>query len=388
MSSSPLTIGVLRPTSLIAPRIGQQLLAGLELRLAEREGRLGGRPVRLAVEEYGTSQIIAEDRARRLLGQERADLVVGLLSVNMAAALLPLFAGSTALCLACNLGENVPRLDELHPAMVQHTLGLWQSSWALGRWAATAIGPTAVACQSFYDSGYDLPYAFRLGYESAGGSIAHALITHRPPDRGDFPPFFARAAALGPDLIFGSYCGPAATQLVRAYAASPLAGRTPLLGSGMLADESLLADQGAAAAGVRSARAWAAPGAAGPDPAFATAFEARHAFPPDVFALLGYEAGLLLDAALAATGGDARALALAPALVGDSVAGPRGPLSFDRETQSAIPPAVTVVEAQGQDGRVAQRPLARLAPPAERDPAFDELRGGLRSGWLNTYLSV
>lgn len=384
MVTAPLTIGVLRPTSLIYPRLGEQLLAGLRLLLAQHHGELAGRPVRLVVEDYGTSQLVAEERAKKLLGWDQVDLVVGLLSINMAATLQPHFEARRAACLVCNLGENVPRHDEGHPAFVQHTLGLWQAAWAFGYWAARTLGPRAIMAQSFYDSGFDLPYAMRHGFEQGGGSIDHTVVTHRPPDRGNFAQLFELAERLRPDVILGSYCGPAATQLVRAYAASAVAGRIPLLGSPLLTEPTLLAEQGAAAIGVRSATAWAGLDATEQGRLFAAAL-GDQASP---FALLGYEAGLLLRAALAATDGEARADALAPALVAATAAGPRGQLRFDPQTRSAAPEAVDVVEVQRHGEAYAHTPIARVAPPGETDPCFDELRGGLRSGWMNTYLSV
>lgn len=382
MSNLQATIGVLLPRSQISPGLGERFLAGLRLALPERAG------LRLVSADYGTSQIMAEEQTKRLLGWERVDLLVGLLSVNLAAMLQPLLDERGAICLAANLGENLPRAVERHPLCFQHTLGLWQANWALGRWAAQHLGRRALMAQSFYDSGFDLPYAFQHGFEAAGGEVLHTVVSHVPPDRGSFGPLFARAAELRPDLVFASYCGPAATQFLRAYAEAGLAGRVPLLGSGFLTDTPLLREQAAAALGVRSARGWTDLSAAEPGRAFAAAYQAAEGAPPDAFALLGYECGLLLGQALGASAGDCRPAQLGPALAAAAVDGPRGRLRFEPDTRSSAVEAIYLHEVGERDGAFAPALLARLDPPTEADPRFDELRHGLRSGWVNTYLSI
>ena len=380
MSVEPIKLGVLLPRSQIYPAMGTNLLAGLRLALAG----VGTPPATLVVEEIGFGQSMAEERAKRLLQWEQVDLLIGLLGVNVAAALQPLVEARGCPCIAVNCGENIPRADELYPLLFQHTLGLWQANYALGQWAATAIGPTALISQSFYDSGYDLPFAFRLGFEHAGGQIAFGLLSHVPPDRGSF-----KAATLRPDLIFASYCGPAASQFVRAYAEAGLAGRIPLLGSGMLTDAPLLAEQGAAALGIRTARAWPETPTTSVGHDFAAAYLAQHQQLPDGFAILGFELGLLVAQALAAvdpaqTAPDQLRKALAEA----AADGPRGRLAFDPQTRSTAPATIFLREVQLGAAGCSNVEVAELPAPDPADSCFEPARTGLRSGWLNTYLSA
>ncbi len=385
MSAEPIKLGVLLPRSQIYPAMGANLLAGLRLALAGE----GVPPTTLVAAESGFGQSMAEERAKQLLQWEQVDLLIGLLGVNVAAALQPLVEARGCPCIAVNCGENIPRAHELYPLLFQHTLGLWQANYALGQWAAATLGTTALISQSFYDSGYDLPFAFRLGFEHAGGQIAFGLLSHVPPDRGSFDQLFQQAATLRPDLIFASYCGPAASQFVRAYAEAGLADRIPLLGSGMLTDAPLLAEQGAAALGVRTARAWPETPTTSVGHAFAAAYHAQHQQLPDGFAILGFELGLLVAQALAAvhpaqTAPDQLRKALAEA----AADGPRGRLAFDPQTRSTAPATIFLREVQLGAAGCSNVEVAELLAPDAADSCFEPARTGLRSGWLNTYLSA
>lgn len=383
MTIASSTVGVLLPRSRSYRQLGPNLLAGLELGL--RRG--GSPPVRLVVEEVGAGLALAEQKARQLLGAEFADLVVGLLGVNLAAALRPLFEAQQVCLLACEAGENFPRAGELWPGLFRCSLALWQANYALGAWAAANLGRRAVLAQSFYDSGYDLPFAFGLGFEQAGGTVLQTFLTHRPPDPGSFGPIFACAEREAPDLIFGSYSGRPAVEFVRAYGESGLRGRVPLLGGAFLADEALLPEQGEAALGIVSAAGWDAEAPAARP--FLAEFAAQAGRPADGFAALGYECGLWIAAASAALGGDFGSPERVPAaLAGATVDGPRGVLRPGEADRLLAPAALAVREVRRRGDGLAGETIAALPAPDPCEAPLAAAAGGLRSGWLNPYLCV
>ncbi len=385
MQDLPVTIGVMLPRSRGYPQLAPNLLAGVELALAQLGQQVAGRPLRLAVEEIGLGLALAEQKARKLLSADGVDFAVGLLPVNLAAALQPLFAAQQVCLIACQAGENIPRRDEQGPFCFQNSLALWQANYALGARAAAQIGRRAILAQSFYDSGYDLPFAFRLGYEQAGGEVLRTFLTHRPPDPGPLAPIFELAERERADLIFASYSGRPAGDFLRAYAAAGLGGRVPLLGSAFLIDEASLEEHGEALLGAQTAIGWDA-GAADARP-FAEAFRARTGRPADGFAALGYEAARWIAAAVEALGGDlTRPERTHDALADASVAGPRGPLRVEPGTLCALPAAVTLREVRREGGALVQAPIAALPPIGADDEPLGVIRDSLRSGWFNPYL--
>ncbi len=385
MFDLPISIGVMLPRSRSYPQLAPNLLAGMELALAQLDQRAAGRPLRLVVEEIGVGLAFAEQKARKLLSADMVDFAVGLLPVNLAAALQPLFAAQQVCLIASQAGENIPRRDEQGPFCFQNSLALWQANYALGARAAAQIGRRAMLAQSFYDSGYDLPFAFRLGYEQAGGEVLGTFLTHRPPDPGTFGPIFEQVERDAPDLIFASYSGRPAGDFLRAYAAAGLGGRVPLLGSGFLIDGARLQEHGEALLGAQTAVGW--------DEGAETALPLGAAFreltgrPADGFAALGYEAVRWVAAAVEALAGDlTRPERTQEALAGATIDGPRGPLRIEPGTLCALPASITLREVRRHEGALIQAPLATLPLISIDDELLGVIRDGLRSGWFNPYL--
>jgi branched-chain amino acid transport system substrate-binding protein len=385
MPELPITVGVMLPRSRSCPQLGPSFLAGLQLALAQRDQQLAGRPIRLVVEEIGMGLAFAEQKARKLLSADLVDVAVGLLPVNLAAALQPLFAAQQVCLIACHAGENIPRRDEQGPFCFQNSLALWQANYALGARAAAQLGRRAIMAQSFYDSGYDLPFAFRLGYEQAGGEVLRTFLTHRPPDPGSFGPIFELAEREAPDLLFASYSGRPARDFLQAYAAAGPGGRVPLLGSAFLIDDQQLQERGEALLGAQTAIGWDA-GADAARP-FAAAFLAQTGRSADGFAALGYEAASWLAAAVDTLGGDLTGPERThEALAGATIDGPRGRLQIEPETRCALPAAITLRETRRHGDALVQAPIAALPLLGIGEEPLAAVRDNLRSGWFNPYL--
>jgi branched-chain amino acid transport system substrate-binding protein len=237
---------------------------------------------------------------------------------------------------------------------------------------------------SFHDSGFDLNYAFQLGFESAGGEVLDILVTHRPGRPGDLPAALERAAALRPAVVYASYAGAEALDFLQAYGASQLRGRAALVGGGFLTDEPLLRRAGSAALGARTAATWSPRLAGAESERFARSYRLGAGAHPDQFAALGYDTGLLVLHATAL--GGPRTPEFAQALSSAELAGARGALRTDPSSREVSAP-LYLREVRG--GAPAAHQIVRaLDPIAADDPRAQALASTLRSGWLNGYLAV
>lgn len=376
----PLTIGLLVPRSNLYPALGASLLLGARRYLADAGGQIAGRPVRLQTAPLGIGAEAAVSAIDAALAAG-ADAVAGVVSPEFAAQLDPVLQHHGTLFFALDAGANLPRLHQQSARIVSSSLGVWQSAYALGAWAAAHVGRRAAMALSFYESGYDAPYAFQLGFEHAGGQVVASAVTHAPGRPADGPAaLWRRLADAEPDLVYAAHVGEQALDLVRGYRASGLAGQLPLLGSAFLVDERLLPLQGSAAEGIRSALAYDGTPrlTAGP----AVAADGPH--PIEGFALLGYEAAGMIAAALEAAGGNGRdAARMRAGLLGAPLASPRGQLGLDPEEASMVAPIhLRVVSGQ------AQRSAAVLPAVSLRDQALAGLRSTPRTGWLYSYLCI
>lgn len=384
--SDTLRLGVLLQRSSVYPQMGSNLLAGMNLFFDQRQRSLDGPQIELVTAEIGVSSMRADQEVNKLFKQ-RVDLAVGMFNPCMAGTLRSRFAANQTPLVAVHVGENMLRPGKHDEWIFHNSLSTWQSAWAMGAWAANHMGTRAVVASSFYDSGYDSLYAFRRGFESAGGTISDSLVTHLPHDPNALQRAIATIKQVGPDFVYGAYCGKPALNFVQAYAEAGLPGQVPLVGSPFMVDEYLLPEHSTAALGIKSCLPWAAGLNTAENRSFSTTFRARMGQAPDAFALLGYETARLITEAAFATGGDTQGDKFATALAGVQFQSPRGSWRMDAASRTPSTP-LYLREVQRHAGVVSNIVLSELPPPSELNGSLTELQSSPKTGWVNPYMCV
>jgi branched-chain amino acid transport system substrate-binding protein len=384
MRQEAIRVGVLLPQSQIYPMIGANFRAGMELYQAQARDSQLSRPLTLHVQEYGTLPSVALEQAQALIANQQVDMIVGSLSSGSAAALHPLLHERQMPLLVSNIGANLTRDDRNSPYIIRNSLSYWQSSWALGRWAAGNLGKQAFVASSFYDSGYDSLYAFQLGFESAGGTITSTKVTHRPGETSQLHTLMTEITQTQPDLVFAAYSGAQAGDFVRAYADAGLSGHIPLLGSAFLVDERVLPQQGNAALGIKTVLPWARTLDLPANQAFTSAFQRFSGRPADPFAVLGYDTAQLISTA-AGSAGDAEQLR--QALAGTAFDSPRGAVQMDKTLLEISTPLYLREVRAGASG-LSNTVIDKLPAVPMFDDRLSALRAGVKTGWTNAYLYV
>jgi branched-chain amino acid transport system substrate-binding protein len=380
-------IGALLPGSRIRPTLGVSLLAGLQLGFAEADDLPGGRRIELIPADTGIGPGQTTHAGDRLLREDRVAVLTGATTARTALQLADALTERGATLVVSDAGADViDRIPGQAPIFF-HTLGYWQASWAMGAWAARNLGRRATIVSSLYESGYDSLYAFRLGFEEAGGEVVDTCVTHGPPGSLDVRGAIDAIRAAAPDFVYALYGGTAAVDFVRAYADARLARRIPLTGAGFLTDETLLPAMGAAALGIRSCLSWAADLPTAENRAFTRAYRRTTGEDPDVFAVLGYETARLITGSLAAVGGRDPTDGLREALATAVFRAPRGQIAMHKETHvTKVPLYLREVRRRGD--RAGNEVVAELGSLSDLDRRVATLRSGLKTGWLNGYASV
>ena len=250
-SSSPSTaklIGLFTPDSSLVPNAGERWLLGVREALGQA-GIMG--PLESRV--YGKTPSLAAEMASGLLDGASAGAAIAFMDPHGAIPLARFCAAHKLPLVVTTLGANVTREGFRNESFAIESLELWRSAAMLGVWAARNVGKRAVAACSFYDAGYDLPFAFRCGYEFAGGEVLGSVVTHRPTEGTDLTAATATIKKLAPDVILASYCGPAAVDFVTACAQAGLERRVRLVTSSFTATEETLGALGGLALGLVSA---------------------------------------------------------------------------------------------------------------------------------------
>lgn len=338
-----LRVAVILPRASRYPDMAAQFQRGLQ-------AALQGQPVQLAT--YSTGPLPREAQvATRAALEAGADLLI-LLGDGLSSTVQTALDGQAVPIIAAEIGASMPGLH-LRPAPLTVTLSLhaWEAEWAHGAHLARANTRPLHLLISQLEAGYDLPYAFSSGYAAAGGRLTGTtLFDDQRPDVAALVDQVRRHGAKAVHVIASGTGAPVAAACQRAGLDVTVGGLTA---PGHAFPSAL------AAASQLSAQTQ-------------SAVTSR-----DPLAVLGYDAGRWLSAALAAlpSGAAPAPLGLQAALLHTPLTGARGLLQADGHGQLRAPLLL----------RRAGKPDLALAAPAQARPEFHR-PDGLRSGWLYTYL--
>jgi len=179
-----------------------------------------------------------------------------------------------------------------------------------------------------YAAGEESLASFKEGYVQAGGTVVKELFLPFP--NVEFQALLTEIASLRPDAVACFFAGGGAVKFVKDYAAAGLKDKIPLYGSGFLT-EGVLAAQGEAAEGLITTLHYADSLDNPRNKSFRAAYAKAHASEADVYAVQGYDTGLLLVQALDRVKGDiGNKAAVVAAMEGAVIDSPRGSWKMSR----------------------------------------------------------
>ena len=170
-----LKIGILLPRSDMFPTLGKDFLNGLKLSLKNSVPKV---VPNFLVEGIGNA---ADENllktAEKMLLQEDVDLAVSFCSIYKLEEMVSLFHNYKKPLIHIDLGGSVLKKEHTaSPYVLHHTLNIWQSAYATGKYVAQKLGKTAAVITSMYEGGYHIGATFEKGFISEGGYIASYYV--------------------------------------------------------------------------------------------------------------------------------------------------------------------------------------------------------------------
>ena len=185
---------------------------------------------------------------------ERVQWVASMADPRLTPHIAPLLAAQQVRLVSADFGARLD-LDNDGGSGDAVSLYQWQANWAFGCWQAQHAGKRGFILMSFHESGYDTPYAFQSGFESAGGEIVGTLVHDAPVAKRSMSEVIDQIRNTRPDFVYALLQGAAANAFATAYRTTGLLGHLPLAGSPFVL-QAALQTLGADAAGVQSWRTW------------------------------------------------------------------------------------------------------------------------------------
>ena len=312
--------------------------AGLQMLIAEAGGQMGGRRVELVVEDDQGKPEEGVRKVRKLLSQDKVDVICGVISAAVALAIRDVVNDAQVPTFMANASANALARE----AASSHIFRVTKTSWMLGHtgalWTADRIGKAGgMTLASDYAAGREYVGDFAATYAERGGKLGKQVWT--PLGTPDFAPLLMNIAAASPSFLYSFLAGADAVRFLRQMKEFRLNGKVKLIGPGALFDqEDVLPAAGDAALGGVSTFQQS-PGAPA-TLAFAQAYRKASGKWPGEASTAGYAAGQVIRAGLDAVQGDLGSAAaktrFKERLLSAPVTTALGPMAFDARNNQAI----------------------------------------------------
>lgn len=320
--SDSVRIGFMLPYTGTYAQLGVAIENGFRLALAEQGGTLGGRAVEYFKVDDESNPAKATDNANKIITRDKVHVIIGTVHSGVAMGMIKVARETGTLALIPNAGVNAATGALCAPNVFRTSFSNWQPTHPLGKVMVDNGHKKAVFITWKYAAGEQALESFAEGYRAAGGSVIKELFVPFP--NVEFQALLTEIAALKPDAVACFFAGGGAVKFVKDYAAAGLKDSIPLYGSGFLT-EGVLDAQGDAAEGVITTLHYADSLDNPRNKAFRAAYRETYGMEADVYAVQGYDTGLLLAQALAKAGGDiTNREAIIAAMEGAVIDSPRG----------------------------------------------------------------
>jgi branched-chain amino acid transport system substrate-binding protein len=299
--SGKLKIGLMLPYTGTFAQLGVAITNGFKLAVQDEGGKLAGREIEYVTLDDESDPAKAADRANQLVTRDKVDVLVGTVHSGVQMGIVKIARESGVLHIIPNAGVAAATGALCAPNIFRTSFANAQTTYPMGKVLADRKVRTVVTITWKYAAGEEMVEGFKDSFTKGGGKVVKELWLPFP--NVEFQSLLTEIASLKPDAVFAFFAGGGAAKFLRDYQAAGLKGRIPLYGSGFLTD-GILEAAGDAGEGVETTLHYGDGLETPRNNAFRVSYVRAYKIPPDVYAVQGYDAGLLLAAGMRAVKGD------------------------------------------------------------------------------------
>jgi len=300
--AAKLRIGLMLPYTGTYAALGNAITNGFKLAVTERGGKLGGRELEYFTVDDESDPSKAPENTNKLVQRDKVDVLIGTVHSGVALGMVKIARETGTLLVIPNAGAAAATGDLCAPNIFRTSFTNWQTGYPMGKIVVDRGFKNVVTITWKYAAGEESASGFAEGLAKAGGKVVKELWVPFP--QVEFQALLTSIASLKPDAVYTFFAGAGAVKFVKDYAAAGLKGNVPLFGSGFLTD-GVLEAQGEAAQGLETTLHYGDGLDTPRNKSFREAYSKAYKSDADVYAVQGYDTGLLLAAGLDAVRGDA-----------------------------------------------------------------------------------
>lgn len=361
-------IGLITSYSGFLAQAGDSMDKGLSLyaKLHEKDLPSGVKIEIIRRDDTSSNPDVGKRLAQELITRDHVQILTGLVSSPVAAAVAPLTAEAMVPLVLMNAaGVAIPRIS---PYVVRVSFTIWQQGYPMGKWAAAQGWKRGYTAVSDYIPGHDGEGAFTKGFTDGGGEMVGSV--RFPPANEDFAPFVQRIKDVKPDVVFVFVPGgKQATSFMKAWSDLGLqnAGIKIVATQDLVTDDEL-PNMGEAPLGIVSAGIYSVAGKRPQNQAFLAAWRKEYGYQviPNYVAVGGWDGMTAIFDVIKVTKGKFDGdQAMAVLKTWKDPDSPRGPIEIDPETRDIVQ-NVYIRRVEKVDGHLANTEFETI--PMVKDP--------------------
>ncbi len=292
-------VGVITTLSGGGASLGIDTRDGIELAVKLADGKLGGYPTELIVADDARKVETAKQIANRLMKKDDVDVLTGIVWSNLALAVVPGVTREGKFYISSNAAPSQLAGKGCHKNYFNAAYQNDNLHEAAGKTVSDRGYKKVYLLAPNYPAGKDSLSGFKRFYK--GTPIAEVYTKL---GQVDYAAEIANLRAAKPDAVFIFLPGGMGVNFIKQYAQSGLKGEIPLFGPAFSFDEGILSAVGDAAIGLYNTSQWNKDIDNAANKTFVDEFVKAYGRYPSLYAAQGYDAALMIGAAVKAVGGD------------------------------------------------------------------------------------
>ena len=310
------------PGGVLGAAIRDRFLLGIK----HAGGKLGGLPVEVIVEDDQQKPDVARQLADKMLKRDKVDLMTGIVFQNLLQAVEQPVLESRTFYVSPNTGPSDLAGEKCNPYFFAVSWVSDSYSEATGKYVNDKGHRNVFVIAPNYPGGKDVVNGFKRYYK---GGYAGEVYTKL--GQLDYAVELSQLRAAKPDAVFFFLPGGMGVNFLKQYHQAGLQKDFPLFGTGWSFDQDTLAAVGEPTLGALNAAHWNLDLDNAANKRFVADFEKKYNRLPNEYASQGYDAAMLMDAAVREVKGNVEdKAALRKALEAANFASVRGAFKFNR----------------------------------------------------------
>jgi branched-chain amino acid transport system substrate-binding protein len=303
-SEGSIKVGFISPTTGTVAAAGTDMLNGWKLYWKRNGDQVAGRKIEWVHEDDAGDPQTGLQKARKLVDQDSAKVLVGPLLANVGLAVAE-YLNTQPNVVGLNPVASADDLSQRQPVKNYVRAGGWQSSTphhVAGDWAADQGYKRILTLCQDYAFGHEVCGGFINAFTDRGGRIVKKLWA--PLGTSDYSSYLAQINPGQIDAAFVITVGADSGRFVKQWEDFGLKGKVPLIGGETTLEQSLLRAMGNEAVGLRSFGHYAEGRQSPGTKEFVDAYQQEYRQTPSYYSCATYTAAQWFAEALKQSGGD------------------------------------------------------------------------------------